>query len=477
MENPQKYVGLWLFAAKQSTKFDAHGNVVANSQLFKNICSTSIQKDWTLPVPSKQVCENRIVIVDEVQALKGRRLLEFLECLVTYNTRMTVVVGAVSFYFVGKSENRLTDVLYPGLNLQDMTDIFEKCYGPLVKKNFEGIHLPRVYGGLVRALVNTSTKTLTDNNNPLAVIEDDITKLYDGTETPAFLLRAVFADVHCLRKRVVEMLKKSDNMSIGALQVKDATAKRFKFTVPPVLVSSGCLKLPDVVDPQTYNKFIGVMKGMANPSWSKFESLTCVASALRLAALLQTTNQLWDDLETVPLQMVFGSKHCTSVANELLGRIRLRENPKVHWYHGGTKHFVQDDKRFVDIKALVDKNNIVVVTLDCITSPTCPPFDNYLALPTGMDGDILLVAIEAKHTDGSDYLNLKTHIKPKMNRVREEDWLPKWDTLFVFTTNRLITTRMSENLEESDLSDFPVICSNDLEKLMGCDFVPLKYRQ
>ena len=72
--------------------------------------------------------------------------------------------------------------------------------------------------GLVRALRNSmQNPKLNVNNNPIDHMEAAIKVLYKQESTPLFLLRAVFADVECLKENVTKTFKIEDRASIGAL--------------------------------------------------------------------------------------------------------------------------------------------------------------------------------------------------------------------------------------------------------------------
>ena len=137
---------------------------------------------------------------------------------------------------------------------------------------------------------------LSANNNPIEHMEAAMTLLYKKDSTTLYLPRAAFADVECLREKVTEAFKIEDCASIGALQVNEIRGNTCKFCIPPILVSSGWLRFPDVHDPGSVRKMEQAIQGFANPTWRGFERLTVMAPALRLAALSYSRNQLWSDL-------------------------------------------------------------------------------------------------------------------------------------------------------------------------------------
>ena len=476
MADAQKYAALWLYAARLSTKFSEDGQVVANAKLYKNICSAFLSNKWSIPALEEQFCPDRIVILDEVQDLQRKELVELVKTLVSLDTRLTVIVGAMCYKFGPfESQNRVMDCCYLPPNEIDMNQI-AACFAEI--STYDGLNLPNLYGGLVRALRNTFDNPdfgLTTNNNPIDKMEYEIKTLYGEKSTPEFLLRAVFADVCCSRENVKQVFKDTGAVSIGALQIQEDNGLMCKFTMSPILVSAGCMKFPDVCDPGTRRKFNAAIKGFVNPTWQKFEVLTVVAPALRLAALSHTREQLWPELETSPLQMVFSSNHSTAAAQTLLSETSLVDNPTVHWYDGGTNH---EDMDFDQIHNLVLENNIVVITMDRFHTSR---FDNYLALPiattTSGKVSVLLVAIDAKFTrDTPGYLDLNSHCSPKIESIINAEWIPnEWSHLLVFATNRKIAEDMGTKLNKR----FPnqsIACCNNLVKLLSTDLVPPRYR-
>ena len=474
MADAKKYAALWLYAASRSTKFSGDGEVVANAELFKAICFEFVHNKWSIPKLHEQYCPDRIVILDEVQDLQREQLEALVEILVSLDTRLTVIVGAMCYQFGPfESQNRVIDCCYLPPNKIDMKQI-AKSLGRI--EYYNGLILSDLYGGLVRALRNAFN--LNANNNPIDKMQHEIATLYGEKSTPKFLLRAIFADVRCSREKVTQVLQDTGTVSIGALQIQEDDGKMCKFAMPPILVSAGCMQFPDVLDPGTCKKFKAAIESFVNPNWQKFEVLTVVAPALRLAALSHTREQLWPELETSPLQMVFSSEHSTAAARKLLSETSLVDNPTVHWHDGGTN---PEDLDFDQIRNLVLENNIVVITMTHESR-----LDNYLALPittTSGKVSVLLVAIEAKFTrkpnqkKDKKYLNFKSDCLKKIESIVDAEWIPnEWSRLLVFATNKVITSSMREHLENRFSNQF-IACCNNLQKLMSTDLVPPHYPQ
>ena len=474
---------MWLYAAKKSTTFqqDASGkwSVVANAQLFKKICCDHVNNNWDLPklVEESWNESKRVVILDEIQVFGAKELVELVEVLVPLKFRMTIIVGALCFSMQPfGSGNRVRDCKFGCLNSTDMERIFKSRFSS-VKTIFEGINLPSLYGGLVRSLINTTVSNLTDNNNPIVGMQDTIDTILSKRQTPEILLRAVFADVPCIRRKVNHALKKLGNYSIGSLQLKEVQTTTCRFTLAPLLLSSGCIKLPDVPDTLSHDRFTSVIKHFLNPTWQQFEDLTATAPALRLAALSNTTNKMWEDLQTPALEMVFSSQHSTKNAQQLLQNTKMKANLRVHWYDGGRERGSVDFSG--KIKTLVSANNIVVITMDRVQIPRCPPFDNYLAIPTtnaDLTSGVLLVAIEAKFSikTNTRYLT-EDEIKKKTADVKS--WIPSsWSHLLVFATNRNIKDKMQTMLQK-ELADEMITCCDHLSNLFSTDLVPPLYRE
>ena len=460
-------------------------SVVAKAELFKKICCDFVHNNWELPkvVDQSWSESRRVVILDEIQVFPSQALVELVDILVPLKTRMTIIVGALCFSMQPfGSGNRVRDCKFVSPNDSDMTKIFESRLSS-VKTVFEGINLPSLYGGLVRPLVNTTTSNLNDNNNPIVGMQTTIAPILTKRKTPNILLRAVFADVPCVRRTVDEALKESlSNYSIGSLQLKEVKQKTCKFSLAPLLMlASGCIQLPDVPNEMSHRRFIKTITHFLNPTWQEFEDLTAIAPALRLAALSNTTHKLWQDLPNPPLEMVFSSRHSTKNAQKFLKMTKMKTNLQVHWYDGGAK---RGDVDFDGgIKELVSKNNIVVITMSRLESPRCPPFDNYLVIPTTKaDGSadasigILLVAIEAKFSKKTNRRYLEAaEIKKKTANVK--DWIPpSWSHLLVFATNRNIKNTMADMLQK-DLADEMITCCDDLSNLFSAALVPSLYRE
>ena len=331
--------------------------------------------------------------------------------------------------------------------------------------------------GLVRAMLNSvQHPDLNVNNNPIDHMEAGIKVLYKQDSTPLFLVRAVLADVECLKDNVTKSFKTGNRASIGALQVKKIRGNMCKFCIPPILVSSGWLRFPDVHDPGSVRKMQEAMQGFVNPTWRGFERIAVAAPALRLAALSYNRNQLWPNLERPPLQMVFSSPSTNKAAHQLLSEISIRNNLTVHWYDGGENEDLQFDK----IHELVLKNKIVVITMD---RTHLSRFDAYLAIPATSTRnkklDVLIVAIESKFSSDAEgsYLSLKDDCEGKINSIDAQTaWIPKnLPRLLVFATNRRISEDMGTKLQ-AKCADLPVILSNNLAKMFSSDLVPPRYR-
>ena len=496
MQDPGRYVPLWLFASTFSTKFTLLGekavtptkaapsastptssakySVVASPTLFNEICQDYVENHWEIPRLSKQFDQNRMLILDEIQ-LFGReeKLKELVEILVAMNTRMTVIVGALCFLFTQfKSCFRVWDCKYVSPNIQDMKAIYGQHFSH-IDPTYEDISLPSLYGGLVRPLVNTPVN-LYVNNNPIDKMESTITPLYG--QPPLFLLQAVFADVLCLRDKVSDALRDAGSMTIGALELKEVTHNTCKFSIAPILLSflasKKSTKLPNVPDPRSCQKFKDVVRKFINPSWKDFEDLTVVASALRVAALSNTKSILWKRSETFPLQTVFSSRHTNCRTKDLLSSTKIDTDLQVHWFDGGDKY---DQINFSEIKRLALEKKIVAITMTRVSRPHPPVFDNYLAIPTIGSNAVLLVAIESKYSKkGNDTYVDATDILKKTTQIKA--WIPKdWSHLLVFSTNRNISETIATMLATT-LRNENIVCSHNLANLFGSCLVPPLYR-
>ena len=450
-----------------------------------------VKHKWQIPSDQRMLYHpSPVLVVDDIQRFSMSALQQLMKHLVCYiHTRMTVVVGDVCVDVGGHGGgHRVLNCDYLPPNQQDMQDIYKSNFGFRFPVTFEEVHLPSLCGGLVQALVDVSqtANDLTADNDPIKVLESAAKSLYNGNETPGFLLRAAFADVPFQQGHLEGALKNAGNISIGALEVtQDASChwSERKFTIPPILVSSGCLVLPDVQDAESHKKFThGIIGGFAHPKWQKMDELAVLAPALRLSALsycLFTSGQIRSSkprvdsfLTTYPFQMVFSLQHCTATAKELVRTTLTKSDLKVHWCYGGVK---RGDVDFDRVKSLVKHGTIVVITMHPAASATS---GNYLAIPTTRGSGILLVCVAAEFTSegsGSDDLDLNKHIRPKVTHIH--DWIPKdLPSLIVFATNKKIGTQMGKQLEKNYPSTAIATCNN-LVNLFGANLIPPRYRE
>ena len=415
-----KYAGLWLFAAKRATRI-VDGIVEGNAKIFKQVILFFLHhRRLPLPDYATETHDKLIVIFDDVQAFTLPELDGFVtDVVVTTETRMTLLVGAFSPSFAFPSGNRLLDCQFAPVSDSDMAKIFKQHVSR--KTMVDNVSLPNLLSPSLRCAVEAPRAIdIMRWNDPVGATLNLFERSNCGRITPGILFRAAISGLP-IGRRCLEKLFKRSNLSLGNAFMTPGGAGKFTIVQPPALISATNFALIDC-EPECKEYAKSVLRGFARPTWQKFEALTGVALALRLAALTHDTEMEYDFGGKKPHLLEFIFKDCikNKSASELLKRSVLepRNGLKVRRVSGGS------NVHKFRIHKYLDPSVIVLVTMDCDQDST---FDNFLLVPMA-DGKFVCLCTDAKYTESNGYLDYTRDVKPKIqhyNIHKEVKFFPR----------------------------------------------------
>ena len=477
----RKYAGLWLFAAKRATRI-VDGIVEGNPDIFKYIIRLFQSRARDLPLPdyATEAHDKLIVIFDEMQKFTLPELEGFVsDVVMKAQTRMTLLVGAFSPSFVFPSGTQLLDCQFSPVSDSDMAEIFKQHVSPTTMVG--NVSLPNLLYPSLRCAVEAPRELIFDvmlGKNPVRAT----LCLYSGMNfwqsTSGIVFRAAISGLPIGRRCLEEQFKR-DNFSLRNAFMTPCGKGKFTIVQPPALISSQQFKLIDCEpDCEEYAK--SVLRGFALPSWQKFEALTGVALALRLAALTHDTEMEYDFGPEKPQLLEFIFKDCikNKSASELLKRSVLEgrdwSDLKVRQINGGSS--MCD----VDILKYLDPSAIVLVTMDHDQDST---FDNFVLVPmTG--GKFVCLCTDAKYTESNGHLNYNadawTKLQNSLNDNRKKHVEPgsspcDCDPIVVIVSSKLLGDKFTV---DDDHAVPLVVCGRQqLGSVLSPVLVPPKFRE
>ena len=249
---------------------------------------------------------------------------------------MTLLVGAFSPSFAFPSGNRLLDCQFSPVSDSDMAKIFKQHVS---RKTMVGnVSLPNLLSPSLRCAVEAPRAIdIMRKNDPVGATLDLYERINSNQITPGILFRAAISGLPIGRRCLEEQFKRS-NLSLGNAFMTPCGKGKLTIVQPPAQISATNFELIDCKpDCEEYAK--SVLREFAYPTWQKFEALTGVALALRLAALTHDTEMEYDFGAQKPHLLEFIFKDCikNKSASELLKRSVLeRQNGlKVRQINGG----------------------------------------------------------------------------------------------------------------------------------------------
>ena len=291
------------------------------------------------------------MIFDEVQKFTLPELDGFVtDVVMKAQTRMTLLVGTFSPSFVFPSGTQLLDCRFSPVSDSEMAEIFKQHVSPTTI--VDNVSLPNLLSPSLRCVVEAPRKfslNVMGGKNPVRAtlhLYDRMNSYPYATDhwraTPGILIRAAISGLPIGRIRFEEQFKRN-NFSLGNAFMTPCGAGKFTIVQPPALISAADFKLVDC-EPDCEEYVKSVLRGFALPSSQKFEALTGVALALRLAALTHDTEMEYDFGAQEPHLLEFIFKDCikNKSASELLKRSVLdpQNGLKARRVHGGSSMWI-----------------------------------------------------------------------------------------------------------------------------------------
>jgi hypothetical protein len=488
--DPQVHFSLWLHAAYHSTQTikrdDDQWEVICSPEMFKDICKFFLQHPEE-KLPEFKCDPSMIVVFDEVQMFSYEKFQQFVDQVITLDTRISLLVGAFSPEFTVGSANRVCNIEFGPLTEKQVELLFQDSN---VNAVYENIQVPRLLGGCIRPFTNFNAKfeKLTESNDPIAVLYQAYYKIYRSTNVPAILFRAAISDRPCSTD-VLRAAFESSSASLGAVMVHQHATDRCLVKVSPFQIMTN-VDFGVTEDPVTHDYIKSSIRDFILPNWAKFEVLAGVAPALRISALTHVHEMGWDE-NLSPLQEIFaGAAVCNELAVKILQK-PLQLNLKIRRVNAGTS------AKQIDASAAMYADNLLQghVTLITCSGDHEAPLDCFLIVPYYDQKNYLIMGIDSKFTHNPDTtkkLQWKKEVLKKVNNMKKLKWPNNWEPLVVLITSRQIPEfcELSEqsnnkvakknpknNKRLNETKNIPLIISNNLKALFGSCLVPARFDQ